>query len=175
MHMNTNPIIIVMVGLPGCGKSTYVEQLLRLDEQYKDDTICEPFFKNYIVISSDNLIEQYAKERGLTYTQVFKDAIKGCEAVLKQNFKDALADKRNIVYDQTNLTKFKRMGILSQVPKDYHKIVVRFSLPLETIKERLLKREAQTGKRIPWKVVEDMLSRLEEPKLEEGFDELLLI
>lgn len=160
--MSTNPIIMIMVGLPGSGKSTYISTLLE-------------YYTDYAVLSSDSLIEDYAKSIGKTYNEVFKDAIKQCEAQLRIMFQDAVASKRNIIIDQTNLTVKKRAYILSHVPKDYSKIVVYFDIGLDIVKERLKQREAETGKYIPWNVVQDMYSRLEVPTLEEGFDEMLLV
>lgn len=164
MHMSKKPIIMILVGLPGSGKSTWINNLVETDDA-----------KHYVVLSSDALIEAYAKSQGKTYNEVFKDAIKQCEKDLKIMFQDAIKTKRNIIIDQTNLTVKKRTYILSHVPKDYDKIVVHFTADLGIVKERLEKREAETGKHIPWKVVEDMYTRLEVPTLEEGFGQILMI
>ena len=175
--MSTKPIIMILVGLPGSGKSTFVNTLLEGDLDCSKD----PYYaaaghvKDYVVLSSDNLIEAYAKSIGKTYNEVFKEAIKDCEAKLKLMFQDAVKEKRNIIIDQTNMTVSKRTYILSKVPEGYHKIVVHFTAGLDIVKERLQKRERETGKHIPWHVMEHMYNRMEKPTLEEGFDEILMI
>ena len=163
--------IVVLVGLPGSGKSTYVEKLLQIDKPLGDIFSA----RNYVVISSDNVIEEYAKSVGKTYNEVFRHAYKECEKIMKENFRNAIATERNIIYDQTNMTAKKRASILSQIPKEYYKIVVHCTAGLDIVKERLAEREARTGKHIPWNVVEDMLKQLDPPSLGEGFDEMLMI
>ena len=61
---------ILMVGLPGCGKSTYVEDKLE---------------ENYVVLSTDALIEKRAEATGKTYNETFSTEIKWAEAVFYLN------------------------------------------------------------------------------------------
>ncbi len=159
MSKNT---IIVLVGLPGSGKSTYVNKLL-------EENI------GYVVISTDNIIENEAVRLGKTYSEVFKITIDSATKQASQNFQTSIKDCKNIIYDQTNLSLNKRKSILNQLLKNYNKIAIVFDIPLDTIKERLLKREKETGKIIPLNIIEDMQKRFEMPTLEEGFDEIQII
>lgn len=159
-------VAIILIGLPGSGKSTWIFEniLVRSD------------ILPYVVISSDDVLERIAKEKGLTYSDVFKDYIGQATAEMKSNFKSAIAEGKNIIWDQTNMSKKKRRGILAQIPADYYKIAVDFSVNPNELKRRLDERAKLTGKHIPWKIVEDMGKNYQAPdKLEEGFDEIIKV
>jgi len=56
---------------------------------------------------------------------------------------------------------------------DFEAVV--FDIPEEEHQRRLLKREEETGKSIPQKVIEDMRKRFEYPKKEERFSKVTII
>lgn len=152
---------VMMIGTPGCGKSTFLTDNLN--------------YKDYIVISTDDLVEREAAKIGKKYNDVWKDVINDVTKEVDILFKQSIQDGKNIISDQTNTTLKKRKYILGQLPKYYYKIAVQFTASFDIIKERLEKREKETGKHIPWNVVMDMNNRLEPPTLEEGFNEILLV
>lgn len=163
-HLRTCKFAVLLIGLPGSGKSTWITA-----EQLRAD------FVPFTVISSDNVLERIASEKGITYSEAFKDHIGQATAEMKSSFKNAIAEGENIIWDQTNMSKKKRRGILSQIPADYYKIAVDFSvLPVE-LKRRLTERAELTGKHIPWKIVEDMGKNYQAPDKEEGFDEIIKV
>src|SRR5216684_2181211 len=100
------PYFIMLIGLPASGKSTW---------------IANSGYENYVLISSDNIIEQEAIKLSKTYTEIFKDTIKDAEIIAKYQFKEAIEEKYNIIWDQTNLSVKKRKGILQQLPAEYFK------------------------------------------------------
>ena len=51
--------LYVLVGVPGSGKSTWVK-----NQKWANDCV---------VVSTDEFVEDYAKECGLTYSEVFDD------------------------------------------------------------------------------------------------------
>ena len=53
-----HPVAYILIGLPGSGKSTWIR-----NNQTKDD---------FVVISSDDEIEKYAKSQSKTYSEVFE-------------------------------------------------------------------------------------------------------
>jgi len=163
-HLRGRKFAVIMIGLPASGKSTWIaHESLRAD------------FVPFTVISSDNVLERIASEKGLTYSEVFKDYIGQATAEMKSTFKNAIVAGENIIWDQTNMSKKKRRGILSQIPDDYYKIAVDFSvLPVE-LKRRLDERAELTGKYIPWKVIEDMGKNYQAPSKDEGFDEIIKV
>lgn len=153
------PEIIVLVGLPGSGKSTWIKNTLA-----KSDL-------DYVVVSSDDEIERMAAADGKTYDDVFQKYIGRATGMMKQNFKDAVNNGRSIIWDQTNMSPKKRRGILQQVPSNYRKIAVAFEVDDEELNRRLTKR-AETGKTIPPHVIKSMAKSYVPPSKAEGFDEV---
>lgn len=143
----------MLIGVPGAGKSTWIKN-------HKH---------NAVVLSSDDYIEKVAAKQGLTYNDVFKDAIPGAAANLKRDLKSAIENGQDIIWDQTNLTVKSRREKLKMIPDDYHMVAVFFSVPPD-LRERLAGRP---GKTIPDPVILTMISQLTPPSKEEGFDEII--
>lgn len=151
-----SPEIIVMVGLPGVGKSTVIKR----------------DYPNYTVISSDDIIEKYAENEGKTYDDVFQKYIGRATGEMKAKFRQAIKNNENIVWDQTNLSKKKRRGILNQVPQHYRKVAVVFNVSDSTRYERM---DQRRGKSIPSHVVQSMEKAYQAPSKDEGFDDIRTI
>lgn len=148
----------MMVGLPGVGKSTFI------NKQKTDNTV---------VISSDDIIEEYAAQNGITYSEAFPVAIKLTKSEMERRLINAISDGKEIFWDQTNLTKKSRADKLAKIPKNYTKIAVVFETPDETEHARRL--AARPGKEIPASVLEDMKKSFKTPSVDEGFDGIMKI
>ncbi len=146
----------MLCGIPTSGKSTYVEKLKKLD-----------YWKDAVVLSTDNYIEKYAKSVGQTYNEVFDDVIPDATRELELEFNMAKDKGRNIIWDQTNLSIKTRKKKLSKLPSHYHRGVIYFTVSLEDALERNKHRE---GKFIPESILKRMWHQFETPTLEEGFD-----
>ena len=155
------PVIYVLIGVPGSGKSTWSKKLM------------ESSIREFVVVSSDAVIDEIAAEKGLTYSQAFGDYIGLATSKAKQRFREGLNADKDIIFDQTNVSKKKRRGILQQVPKHYRKVAVVFNTEDREVKNRLDKRAKETGKYIPESVMADMYHRWESPTRDEGFDEII--
>lgn len=148
---------IMLVGLPGCGKSTYLSKYVRYIDP--DD---------YVILSSDNYIEQKAKELGKTYNEVFPDFVDAAQEHVKRQLQRAIDNHVPFIFwDQTNLT-VKNRRKMQQIPRSYTKHAWYFPVPQDRDlwKARLASRP---GKVIPDHVLEDMEKRLEPPTSAEGF------
>jgi predicted kinase len=146
---------IHLVGVPGAGKSTWIKTQTMLD--------------NFVVVSTDNFVEQHAKEVGKTYSEVFDDYIKVATRLMDNQVLIAKANNCDIIWDQTNLTAKSRKAKLAKLD-GYEKIAVFFHTPEpEVLAWRL---ENRPGKTIPWKVITDMSANIVEPTEEEGFKEI---
>lgn len=152
------PMLYMLIGVPGSGKSTWIA-----NQNY--DT------SNTVVISSDNIIERRATDRGLTYSDVFQEEIKSATAEMNENLKSAIAQKMNIIWDQTNLTVKNRKSKLAMIPEEYEKIAVFFKTPDEVEWRRRL--ENRPGKVIPNNILLGMNSQLEQPCTDEGWDNII--
>lgn len=150
------PELIMLVGIPTSGKSTYVQKLKRLD-----------YWKDAVVLSTDNYIEEYAKRVGQTYNEVFDDVIPDATRELELQLNMAKENGKNIIWDQTNLSRKSRKNKLRKIPSFYTRGVVYFEISLEEALERNKHRE---GKFIPESILKRMWHQLEIPTREENFD-----
>lgn len=153
-----NKELVMLTGLPGCGKSTY-------RKPYLD------------VISSDQFIEAFAEMTGRTYNDVFQEMIKPAEENMYALMNQFIADgSKLIIWDQTNLTKKVRAKKLQKFNeaggKDYRKISLFFEPDLQlSLSRNMARREA--GRGVPAHVIETMFESIEVPKKSEGFDYVL--
>lgn len=160
-EQSDQPTIIVMIGLPGSGKSTWRDNLIASSDV------------DYVIVSSDDEIERLGKADGMNYTQAFDKYVGSATKIMKEKFREAVNNDENIIWDQTNLSPKKRRGILQQVPRHYRKIAVAFEVTDQELEDRLSRREKETGKHIPPKVIKDMAQSYVPPTKQEGFDEVI--
>lgn len=147
---------VMLCGIPTSGKSTYVQRLKKID-----------YWKNAVVLSTDDYIEKQAQRLGLTYNEIFDDVIKDATRELELQFNMAKDKGRDIIWDQTNLSVNTRKKKLSKLPSQYHRGVVYFEISLEKALERNKHRE---GKFIPESILKRMYHQFEIPTIQEGFD-----
>jgi predicted kinase len=149
--------LYMLIGVPAAGKSTWREQNSM----------------DAAVISTDDILERIAAEQGATYNEVFKDNIKLATQLANLMVVNAFAAGRDVVWDQTNLTRKSRAGKLAQVPEDYEKFAVFFPTPDQTEHARRL--ALRPGKTIPWNILNGMISTVEQPTMDEGFDVIQIL
>lgn len=154
-----NPTCIMLCGLPTSGKSTYVKILKSL-----------PIWHDAIVLSTDSYIEQEAKRLGLTYGEVFDEAIDEATRRMDMEFNMAKERGQSIIWDQTNLSSKSRMKKLLLLPNNYIRVGVLLEVKLEEALRRNEKRYKENGKYVPKSVLKRMSSQLEAPTSSEGFD-----
>ena len=150
------PELVMLCGIPCSGKSTYVNKLLTYE-----------YWKDAIILSTDNYIEEQAKRLGMTYNEVFQDCIDEATRQLEMSFVRAKEEGKRIIWDQTNLSIKTRKKKLTKVPSIYKRTVVWFQVDLE---EALKRNETREGKFIPESILKRMYHQFEIPTLEEGFD-----
>lgn len=157
--MSDGPVLWMLVGVPGSGKSTWITKLDVLEEGRGRDTT---------VLSTDYFIEFMAREMNKTYDEIFKDTIKDAEKKMYADLEWAISKGHNLVWDQTNLTVKTRQKKLAKVPAHYKKIGVWFPTPEESELQRRL--ASRPGKTIPEYILGPMIEMMEQPTLKEGFD-----
>lgn len=146
------PTMYMLIGVPASGKSTWVKSR----------------GKDMLVISSDDLIEEYAKSQDKTYNEVFKGQIKIATKIMLEHAEAAFAANQDVIWDQTNITKKSRASKLAMVPPHYQKIAVFFATPNEEEWQRRL--NSRPGKSIPDHVLDGMVEMLEMPDHTEGWN-----
>lgn len=146
--------VYMFVGVPGSGKSTFFEKRL-FDCAY---------------ISSDDVIDNIAMEYGMTYDEIFKDAIGLAQKIAERTLRNALECEQYIVWDQTNLTVAGRSKKLVMIPNDWKVVAIWFPVPEPAEWKRRL--ASRPGKTIPPHVLENMVNTFVVPTVDEGFDEV---
>jgi predicted kinase len=147
--------LIMLVGIPTAGKSTFSNN---------------PKYKDYIRVSSDDILQEVAKERQQSYNTVFKANIRFAQIAMMKVLRKAIEDGKSIIWDQTNTSKKQRKEKLKHIPAHYKKTAVYFIVDLKTALQRNTQRP---GKVIPPEVLERMIKEYELPTLEEGFDTII--
>lgn len=156
------PSISLLVGLPASGKTTYVNSYIKSHPET-------------VVISSDDIIQKYADDNGMTYDAawpIYKDE---AEKLFREYLRLAIESKKSILVDRTNLSVKSRRRVMANVPKTYNKYALIFSVSEDELRRRLLQRKFDAGKSIPDDVIGTMRDRYEAPSEEEGFDAVIKI
>jgi len=141
----------VVIGAPGCGKSTYIKNHKK---------------ENEIVISRDiirfNMLkdtdEYFSKEK-----EVYNEFIKQIDA--------AIAAQSDIWVDQTSLNAAARNKLFTRIKQKPNQIIgIYFTTPLDIILQRNSQR---TGRAlVPEDAVINMFNALTKPTFEEGFTDI---
>lgn len=122
-HLKNAPEFIMIAGVPGCGKSTLSQQLMKE--------------KDYIYLSTDSIIMEKNSKNvpyGMFWTPEKRD-----EAILEldKRLQIAIKDRKNIIVDGTNIDMIARERRLSSVPDKYYKKVgINVVCSLDTIIKR---------------------------------------
>jgi len=149
------PKMYVLVGVPGSGKSTWATN--------------QEWFKDCAYISTDKIVERYARFRKKTYSEVFGLYMPRAVNFMIKQLNKAKERGVDIVWDQTSTTIESRARKFRLCP-DHYAIAVVFKTPERTELDRRLAN--RPGKEIPVQVVNDMINRWEDPTEEEGFKEV---
>jgi len=159
--MNNTKNAIIMVGLPGSGKST-IARLINCCNQYA-------------IMSLDDIIEDYARKENKTYSEVFDKYKESASLQLEHDIDCAIVDGKDIIFDQTNLSVYSRYRRIRELSyyNNYNITAIVVTEQESVISERLRIRGELTGKIIPDAVISSMKSRFELPSLSEGFNKII--
>ena len=152
------PDFIMMVGLPGSGKSTWANYNCSVT--------------NHVYYSTDAIIEAEANRQKLTYNEIFKDYISIATMEMKSLMNIGVQMGMNIINDQTNLTKRSRAWKIDLARKHgYKTIAVIIPTPEREI---WLRRLDRPGKTIPRNILVSM-ARSYEPPTDKEFDKIIYV
>ena len=148
----------MLVGLPGSGKSTAAGRLaatLRSQGRAVE------------IVGTDAYLEAEARRRGLSYAEMFAEAFKAAERLMWTQAKEAIRQRRSVIWDQTNLTVKARSRRLSLFPEEYLRIAAVMPTPDHEAWERNLSRPP--GRAVPRNAFDRMRAQFERPSKAEGF------
>jgi gluconate kinase len=120
-------------------------------------------------VSTDHYVEEYAKEQGKTYSEVFTEYMPRAIDLMADEIVEAREAARDIIWDQTSTTVKSRARKFNMLP-DYYHIAVVFRTPEH--KELMRRLMSRPGKEIPDHVVASMIASWEDPTEQEGFKEI---
>lgn len=149
------PICYQLVGVPGSGKSTWVN-----NQEWANDCA---------YVSTDKYVEIHANSLGKTYSEVFTDFMPEAVNLMCQDVIVARNAGKDIIWDQTSTTIKSRVRKFNMLP-DYEHIAVVFKTPEH--KELMRRLFSRPGKDIPDHVIASMIASWEDPTIEEGFKEI---
>ena len=152
--------IILLVGLPASGKSTYISKMNG----------------KFAIVSNDLYVEKIAKKLNLIYTEAF-DKINRDDVLsnTRKEFDKAIGKNKSVIVDNTNMNTKERSYFMKSTAEEYKRIAIIFKISDAELRKRLNKRGEKTGKVIPYEVIEKMKARYEPPTTKEGFDEIKTI
>jgi predicted kinase len=142
--------VIILIGFPGCGKSTFAKTL----------------GKNYDILSSDTIrIEVYGDANAEDVNRVVFKKLHG-------RMWGALKNGKNVVIDATNLTYGARYSYINIAKKNNAKVVgILFDTPIDVCKERNSKR----SRVVPDEAYVRLERKYVKPSMSEGFDEIRVV
>lgn len=143
------PKIVIVVGIPGSGKTTYCKKVCEEFSSFKhlsSDAIRKEILGDEEDQSNNNAVFDVMRTRALEY--------------LNKGY--------NVLYDATNITRKSRHAILSVLPSWVQKEAVVCWAPIETC----LKRDANRDRTVGREVINRMLKNYQVPYFDEGFDRI---
>ena len=149
-NSNNKPILIIMCGLSGSGKSAIATQLA---QQYKAKIVASDEIRKEIPFREDQSQNE----------QVFR--------VFHNRIKRYLENGTNVIADATNVTFKSRRSILNKILKiDCYKICYIIPKRLEDcIRDNKFEKHA-----VPEYVIDKQVRHFQIPFMEEGFDEIIV-
>ena len=153
------PFVIILIGPPLSGKSTWIRENFPTTE----------------VISRDEIVmEVYGSKN---YTDAFNNVDqKEVDRVLTQKFLDANEAKKNVIVDMTHMASKRRKQNLNYFSDDYYKLGVIFPiLSDEEYERRNKKRIEEENKDLPMRIVKSMISSYQPITPDEGFNKVITL
>lgn len=146
------PKLLMLVGIAGSGKDTFVKNVL-----------------NHEVLSTDQYVQKIADESRKTFNEVFSESIDFATSQFNIKTMEMIKNKESFVWNQMNIFKKSRLKKLKRFPKDYEKICIYFDTPLDILLQRNEVRRL-TNRHLRSNLIEKWYNQLEVPTIDEGFD-----
>jgi predicted kinase len=149
--MNKKPLLIVMVGIPGSGKSTIAEEIKNT--------------YNFKIFSSDEIRKELlgcANDQSNNY-YVFK--------TLYERLKDNLTNGQNCIFDATNVSIGDRKGVFKKL-KDVEFDAIAYVVATNV--EEAIHRNSLRDRKVPLEDIQKIINKFVMPSVEEGFKDVII-
>lgn len=141
---------IMLVGLPGSGKSTYAKKLID---------------NNTVWLSSDKIreeiygTEEEQKNPALVFSLMFDRTVEN------------LNNNKNVIYDATNINRRLRKDLLDRLKRKVNNVFYECVL-IYTKLEECKKRNSKRDRKVPEYIIDKMVKNFEVPVKGEGWDNI---
>ena len=143
---------IMMIGLPGSGKSTYCKEVAK---KY-----------NANIYSSDSIREELS---GDINNQKINELV---FKTLHRRVKEDLLNGKSCIYDATNINYKRRAAFLQELNKiSCEKICILMATPYE----ECIRRNSIRGRKVPEEVIERMYRNFDVPDIYEGWGDIQVV
>jgi predicted kinase len=152
--------VILMVGIPGAGKSTSIE------------TKVKPMLSGSVnVVSRDKVRFSMTQENEAYFaneTRVFKEFIK--------QIKQSMADFDNTIIDATHISRGSRAKVLREIQNKVAPTEVSAFVLTVSLATALARNSQRQGREyVPAAAIARMYDTFEFPSLDEGFDKIIFL
>ena len=156
------PLLVMLVGLPGSGKSTAAGRLASTIRN--QGRPCE-------IVGTDAYLEAKAARQGLPYVTVFAEQFDIADTVMWGQAREAVRNRISVIWDQTNLTVSARRRRLRLFPEDYLRIAAVMPTAADEAWQRNLARGPERA--VPEDAFHRMRAEFCRPSRKEGFQMFL--
>ncbi len=159
LSYSTEPILVVMSGIPLSGKDTLLTYLS---------------VNNFEIISRDNILNELGSYNSYRAQYKFVDS-KLVDKVFFQKIIFFSEQQKNVIINATNLTLKRRRKILGRFPNYFTIIIQMPLLSYEEFIKRNNTRKKEIGKALPVSLYKEMLAFYEPIEKNEGWDLVICI
>ena len=147
------PTFYLLIGLPGSGKSTYIENFEEDAVVVSSDAIREELYGSAEVQDNPARVFQIAHERVIA----------------------ALQEGQNAILDATNLNAKKRANLLAKIDKQVKDPVNKVAIVIATSIKACVERQVNRERKVPEEVIWRMARQFQTPSDWEGWTEIRLV
>jgi len=159
---STRGNLFLLVGVPCSGKSTFMKKLSERTS-------------NFVIISRDALVDEWAHNQGITYNEAFSLCDKEVNIRLQEEIEKYILTDENVFIDMTNLGIKRRKGLIKRF-KNHVPYAVAFDIPdKRVLNERNMFRANSVGKFICEGILNRMIGDYVYPTKEEGFKKIFKV
>jgi len=107
-----NPVAYILIGLPGCGKTSWIN-----DQEW--------FTSRYKLLSRDNYLREVSNHKNISLTEAVNDYQGDCSSEILLDAVNISNRKQHVIIDDYNITQSHREKLLF-IFSDYKKIAICF-------------------------------------------------